>query len=71
MNRGVFDNIVDSAVRMYVGYGQIHTYGYWEDKTIDNVFTYDDSLQTFLEEESLSLTYCQELNHTPWCHREK
>ena len=48
MNRGVFDNIVDSAVRMYVGYGQIHANGYWDDKTIDNVFVYSDSLRQYL-----------------------
>ena len=50
MNRGVFDNIVDSAVRMYVGYGQIHANGYWDDKTIDNVFVYSDSLQQYIDE---------------------
>ena len=50
MNRGVFDNIVDSAVRMYVGYGQIHANGYWDDKTIDNVFVFTDSMQQYIDE---------------------
>jgi len=42
IQKGAWDNMVDSVVNYYVGYAQIHSTGYWEDKTIDRAFFLDE-----------------------------
>jgi len=37
-NRGIFDNIINSAVNSFVGFAQIHQKGYWDDQSINNSF---------------------------------
>ncbi|WP_421878120.1 ABC transporter permease [Marinoscillum sp.] len=44
MQLGSYDRMIETAVRFYTGYIQIHQNGYWEDQTIDNSFSYDQSL---------------------------
>lgn len=44
MQLGSYDRMIETAVRFYTGYIQIHQDGYWEDQTIDNSFSYDQSL---------------------------
>lgn len=41
MQLGSYDRMIESAVRFYTGYIQIHQQGYWEDKTVDNSFVLD------------------------------
>ena len=36
LQRGSWQNMVDSVVHFYFGYAQIHQKGYWEDQSIDN-----------------------------------
>lgn len=36
MQHGTYDYMIDSAVRMYTGYLQIHGKGYWEERSLEN-----------------------------------
>ncbi len=45
-NKGVFDAMIDGAVRQYFGYAQIHGNGYWEEKSIDNSLDFTETLKT-------------------------
>ncbi|NND05922.1 MAG: ABC transporter permease [Saprospiraceae bacterium] len=38
ISKGTWDHMIDSVVHYHFGYIQIHKKGYWDDKTIDNVF---------------------------------
>lgn len=50
VKEGVYTNMIDSMVGTYVGYAQVHTKGYWEERTIDNSFeTTPELLQTVKE----------------------
>ena len=44
MQLGMYDNMIRNIVGSYSGHIQIHSNGYWEEQTIDNAFTYNDSL---------------------------
>lgn len=44
-NKGVFDAMIDGAVKQYFGYAQIHGNGYWEDKSIDNSLAFTSELK--------------------------
>tara|TARA_Y100000813_G_scaffold128657_1_gene92699 strand:- start:8146 stop:9360 length:1215 start_codon:yes stop_codon:yes gene_type:complete len=44
MQLGMYDNMIQNIVGSYSGHIQIHSNGYWEEQTIDNAFTYNDSL---------------------------
>ncbi len=44
-NKGVFDAMINGAVKQYFGYAQIHGNGYWEDKSIDNSLEFTESLK--------------------------
>ncbi len=44
MQLGSYDRMIESAVRFYTGYIQIHQKGYWDDKTIDNSMAFDIAL---------------------------
>lgn len=41
---GSYDNMIYSVVETYTGHVQIHSKGYWDDRTIDNSFEINDSL---------------------------
>ena len=49
MQLGSYDSIIDSVVNNYVGHIQIHKKGYWDDKTIDNVFDINDKITTVID----------------------
>lgn len=38
LQKGAWGNMIDNVVNYYVGYGQIHQKGYWEEQVIDNAF---------------------------------
>lgn len=44
MQLGSYDRMVETAVRFYTGYIQIHKDGYWADQSIDNSFEYEQGL---------------------------
>ena len=44
MQLGSYDRMIETAARFFTGYIQVHDKGYWEDKTIDNSFSYDEAL---------------------------
>ena len=44
MQLGSYERMVENAARFYTGYIQIHQNGYWDEKIIDNSFTYDEEL---------------------------
>ena len=52
IQKGAWDKMIDNVVNFYYGYAQIHTQGYWEDKSIDEAFTLDD--QFLKDNEELS-----------------
>tara|TARA_Y100001972_G_C7658701_1_gene331969 strand:+ start:2072 stop:3292 length:1221 start_codon:yes stop_codon:yes gene_type:complete len=41
---GSYERMIETAARFFTGYIQIHKNGYWEDKTIDNSFSYTEDL---------------------------
>ena len=49
VNSGVFDHMEQSMVKSFVGFGQIHTNGFWEDQTLDNAFEYTEDIQKLKE----------------------
>lgn len=44
MQLGSYERMIENAARFYTGYIQVHQNGYWDEKIIDNSFTYDDEL---------------------------
>jgi len=44
MQLGSYERMIENAARFYTGYIQLHQNGYWDDRTIDHVFEYDNSL---------------------------
>jgi putative ABC transport system permease protein len=41
--------LLDSVLKSYSGYVQVHATGYWKDKTIDNAFEYTQALSNQIE----------------------
>ena len=41
--KGSYDKMKENAVESYSGYIQVHKKGYWDDKTINNVFSLDQA----------------------------
>jgi len=46
---GVYDNMVKSLIGDFTGFVQVHTNGYWDDKTIDNSLAFNDTVQSEIE----------------------
>ncbi len=46
---GSYDKMKENAVESYSGYIQIHKKGYWDDKNINNIFSFDKEILTKLE----------------------
>lgn len=49
VKEGTYDRMIEASVGSYMGYGQIHANGYWEEKSLDWSFMLTDSLKTTLE----------------------
>ncbi len=56
---GVYANMIDSMIGAFTGYGQIHTNGYWDDKTLDNSMQLTDSLKLIIEQEKHVIGYTE------------
>ncbi len=46
---GTYYHMIDSSVRMYTGYIQIHAQGYWEERGLERFIEVDDSLLKKIE----------------------
>ncbi len=44
MQLGMYKHMIDNVVGSYTGYIQIHNKGYWDERSIDNAVTINDSL---------------------------
>ncbi|MBL7969901.1 MAG: ABC transporter permease, partial [Prolixibacteraceae bacterium] len=44
MQEGSYDKMVDIVVKFYSGYMQVHQEDYWENKSINNSFDYDQAM---------------------------
>lgn len=44
MKEGVYSGMIDSVIGSYMGFGQIHAKGYWDERTLDYTFKLNDSL---------------------------
>lgn len=44
LKEGVYSNMINSMIGSYMGFGQIHAKGYWEEKTLDYSFELSDEL---------------------------
>ena len=44
MQLGSYERMIENAARFYTGYIQVHQNGYWDEKIIDNSFSYDEEL---------------------------
>jgi putative ABC transport system permease protein len=44
VQKGMFDNMEFGMVKSFVGFGQIHSKGFFEDQTLDNAFLYDEKI---------------------------
>ena len=49
MQLGSYERMIENAARFYTGYIQVHQNGYWDEKIIDNSFTYDEDLIKIVE----------------------
>ncbi len=49
MQEGSYSQYISAIVNSYSGYLQIHKNGYWEDKIINNSFTYEKSIESELQ----------------------
>lgn len=44
LKEGVYSGMIDSAIGSYIGYGQVHAKGYWDDRSLDNSFEFNKKL---------------------------
>jgi ABC-type lipoprotein release transport system permease subunit len=49
LQHGSYDYMIDSAVRMYTGYLQIHGKGFWEERTLEKSIEVDEELLNKVE----------------------
>ena len=47
-NMGTHANMISNSVRFYTGYAQIHKSGYWEEKSLDNSFSFTGKVENSL-----------------------
>ncbi len=50
---GVYENMIKSLIGDYTGFAQVHSNGYWDDKTIDNSLAFNDSILSQIESSKL------------------
>ena len=58
---GSYEGMIESMVGSFTGYAQIHSKGYWEEKSIDNLLRVDDALKSTLEAEPKLKGFVQRL----------
>ena len=57
LKEGFYKGMIDSMIGAFTGYAQIHATGYWDDKTLENTFEFDDSLALELKNVKALLSY--------------
>lgn len=45
LQRGIWDNMINNIVNGYTGFVQVHQKGYWEERSIDQAFPFNESFQ--------------------------
>lgn len=56
MQLGSYERMIENAARFFTGYIQVHQNGYWDDKTLDNSFAFNDELmQTIVTTEGVEV----------------
>lgn len=56
MQLGSYERMIENAARFFTGYIQVHQNGYWDDKTLDNSFAFNDELmQTIVTTEGVEM----------------
>jgi ABC-type lipoprotein release transport system permease subunit len=45
MEEGTYDRMLNNVIQMYIGHLQIHARGYWDDKSLESLFEYNDTVQ--------------------------
>lgn len=48
MKEGVYSSMIDSVIGSYIGFGQVHAKGYWEEKTPDYAFEFNEKFYSKL-----------------------
>ena len=49
IQKGMWDNLVRNVVNYHFGYLQVHQEGFWDEKTINKSFTWNEELRSELE----------------------
>jgi len=49
MQLGSYERMIENVVRFHTGYVQVHDSGYWDDRTLDKSFIYDQEVRKKLE----------------------
>lgn len=49
MQLGSYERMIDNVVRFHTGYVQVHDSGYWDDRTLDKSFIYDQGVKEMIE----------------------
>ncbi|MCZ2222293.1 MAG: ABC transporter permease, partial [Chitinophagales bacterium] len=52
MQLGMYDKMIDSVVRSWFGYIQIHEKGYWEEQSLENTFERNITLEEELTKQN-------------------
>ncbi|MDX1638647.1 MAG: FtsX-like permease family protein [Balneolaceae bacterium] len=47
---GQYENMIESTVGTFTGYIQVHADGYWEEQTLNNSFTFPDTLRDHIQQ---------------------
>jgi len=48
---GAYQRMIDNVVGIYTGHIQVHAKGYWDDQTLDNSFTPNDTITSILQKQ--------------------
>jgi len=52
VKEGTYDRMIDASVGAFMGYGQVHANGYWEEKSLDWSFELNNELKEKLESQA-------------------
>ena len=44
MEEGTYDRMLDNVINMYIGHIQVHARGYWDDKSPESLFEYNETV---------------------------
>ncbi len=50
LQKGAWDNMINNVVNFYYGYAQIHEKGYWDEKSLEKAFVWNEQLKALPEQ---------------------